>query len=180
MKCRHCTANLSDNFIDLGNAPPSNAYLSTKKLNTPEKLFPLKVMVCSNCWLVQTEDTADSTELFSSDYAYFSSYSSTWLLHAQRYVTEMISRFALTDKSFIVEVAANDGYLLQYVQKANIPCLGIEPTQSTALAAKQKGIEIVESFFGIALAERLCQEGKRADLTVANNAVSYTHLYANF
>lgn len=173
MKCRHCKASLSHNFIDLGNAPPSNAYITRENLSIHEKSLPLKVLVCSNCWLVQTEDTAVCQDLFSSDYAYFSSYSSTWLLHAQQYVAQMISRFGLNTNSFIIEVAANDGYLLQYAQKANVPCLGIEPTQSTALSAKEKGIDIVEGFFGVDLAEQLSKKGTNADLMTANNVLAH-------
>ncbi|MBI5024576.1 MAG: class I SAM-dependent methyltransferase [Candidatus Omnitrophica bacterium] len=173
MKCRHCAAELSLNFVDLGNAPPSNAYLTVDKLNAPEKWFPLKVKVCSSCWLVQIEDYPDSAELFSADYAYFSSYSSTWLAHAQRFVKDMRERFNLDAASRVVEVAANDGYLLQYVKAAGIPCLGIEPTKSTASAARQKGIDIVEGFFGVRLARKLSDEGKQADLTAANNVLAH-------
>lgn len=173
MKCRHCSAELSVNFIDLGIAPPSNAYLTIDKLDVPEKRFPLKVMVCSVCWLVQTEDHSDAGDLFCADYAYFSSYSSTWLRHAENFVEVMTKRFSLGKESCVVEVAANDGYLLQYVKKAGIPCLGIEPTKSTASAARQKGIEIIEQFFGVSLAQQLVKDGKRADLTVANNVLAH-------
>lgn len=173
MKCRHCNADLSKVFIDLGSAPPSNAYLINATINIPEKWFPLKVMVCDHCWLVQTEDYSGADELFSSDYAYFSSFSSTWLAHVKRYVADMITRFKLNAKSYVLEVAANDGYLLQYVKEAGIPCLGIEPTGSTASAARQKGIDIVESFFSVKLAEKLAREGKCADLMVANNVLAH-------
>jgi len=173
MNCRHCSTELTHRFLDLGTAPPSNAYLSEENLKTREKYFPLKVMVCTNCWLVQTEDTADSAELFSSSYAYFSSYSSTWLKHAERYVQDMITRFDLNSQSQIVEVAANDGYLLQYAKLAGIPCLGIEPTHSTASAARQKGIEIIESFFGAEVGRKLKENGKAADLMTANNVLAH-------
>lgn len=173
MKCRHCAADLRTAFIDLGSAPPSNAFLTRENLGLPEKQFPLKVMVCTSCWLVQTEDYSDADELFSSDYVYFSSYSSTWLLHAERFVKDMTARFGLGEASRVVEVAANDGYLLQYVKKAGIPCFGIEPTKSTASAARQKGIEIIESFFGVVLARKLANEGKEADLMVANNVLAH-------
>lgn len=173
MKCRHCSTQLHLPLIDLGSAPPSNAYLTSKSLNAPEKWFPLKVMVCHQCWLVQTEDYAGAEELFDSDYAYFSSFSSSWLVHAKQYVTDMVSRFNLNENSHVVEVAANDGYLLQYVKADGIPCLGVEPTASTAVAAREKGIEIVEAFFGIELAKKLVVQGKQADLTAANNVLAH-------
>ena len=173
MKCRHCQTELTLPLIDLGAAPPSNAYLTYQTLHAPEKYFPLRVLVCSECWLVQTEDYAGADELFSADYAYFSSFSTTWLQHAERYVADMVQRFALNANSHIVEVAANDGYLLQYAKARGIPCLGIEPTTSTADAARAKGIEIVEEFFGVQLAEKLVVQGKQADLTAANNVLAH-------
>lgn len=173
MKCRHCHHETPHPFLDLGSSPPSNAYLTTAKLNKLEKWFPLKVMVCDHCWLVQTEDFADAHELFDADYAYFSSFSSSWLAHAQHYVESMVERFKLDSNSRVIEVAANDGYLLQYVKTKNIPCLGIEPTNSTAQAAREKGIEIIEKFFGVALAEKLIAQGYQADLTVANNVLAH-------
>lgn len=173
MKCRHCHAELRTPLVDLGASPPSNAYLTQQKLHAPEKYFPLRVLVCTQCWLVQTEDFAQADELFSADYAYFSSFSTTWLRHAEKYVADMASRFALDGTSHIVEVAANDGYLLQYAKARGIPCLGIEPTASTADAARAKGIEIVEEFFGVKLAQRLVEQGKQADLTVANNVLAH-------
>ena len=173
MKCRHCQTELELSLIDLGAAPPSNAYLTQQTLHMPEKYFPLRVLVCSECWLVQTEDYAGADELFSADYAYFSSFSTSWLKHAEYYVAEMVQRFALDKNSHIVEVAANDGYLLQYAKALSIPCLGIEPTTSTANAARTKGIEIVEEFFGVRLAEQLVAQGKQADLTAANNVLAH-------
>lgn len=173
MKCRHCQSELTLPLIDLGSAPPSNAYLTRQTLQAPEKYFPLRVLVCTECWLVQTEDYAGADELFSADYAYFSSFSTTWLKHAEKYVADMAQRFALDTNSHIIEVAANDGYLLQYAKARGIPCLGIEPTTSTADAARAKGIEIVEAFFGVALAQRLIAQGKQADLTAANNVLAH-------
>jgi len=173
MKCRHCEAELKLSLIDLGSAPPSNAYLTQQTLHASEKHFPLRVLVCTECWLVQTEDYADADELFSSDYAYFSSFSTTWLNHAEKYIADMTQRFALTTCSHVVEVAANDGYLLQYAKANGIPCLGIEPTASTANAARDKGIEIIEEFFGVQLAQQLVKEGKQADLMVANNVLAH-------
>lgn len=173
MKCRHCRTELTLPLVDLGSAPPSNAYLTGQTLHAPEKYFPLRVLVCTECWLVQTEDFADAGELFSADYAYFSSFSTTWLKHAEKYVGDMAQRFSLDADSHIVEVAANDGYLLQFAKARGIPCLGIEPTTSTADAARAKGIEIVEEFFGVALAKKLVAQGKQADLTAANNVLAH-------
>ncbi|MDD5383756.1 MAG: class I SAM-dependent methyltransferase [Gallionella sp.] len=173
MKCRHCHTELIFPLIDLGTAPPSNAYLTKQALRAPEKYFPLRVLVCTECWLVQTEDYAGADELFSADYAYFSSFSTTWLKHAEKYVADMAQRFALDTNSHIVEVAANDGYLLQYVKARGIPCLGIEPTTNTADAARVKGIEIVEAFFGVKLAQQLVEQGKQADLMAANNVLAH-------
>ena len=173
MKCRHCHAELKLKVIDLGSAPPSNAYLTVEKLQNPEKWFPLRVLVCEQCWLVQTEDFAQADELFDADYAYFSAFSSSWLAHSERYVTDMVQRFSLHEQSHVVEVAANDGYLLQYVKARGIPCTGIEPTASTAKAARAKGIDIIEEFFGVNLAKQLVTEGKQADLTAANNVLAH-------
>ena len=173
MKCRHCSAELGLTLIDLGNAPPSNAYLTESALHIPEKSFPLRVLVCTECWLVQTEDHAEIKELFDAEYAYFSSFSITWLRHAERYVTEMIDRFELNASSNVIEVAANDGYLLQYVKAKGIPCFGIEPTASTAAAACKKGFAIIGEFFGTELARKLVFQGKQADLMVANNVLAH-------
>jgi 2-polyprenyl-3-methyl-5-hydroxy-6-metoxy-1,4-benzoquinol methylase len=173
MLCRHCHNTLNHVFVDLGSSPPSNAYLTAEDLKKPEKWFPLRVLVCEKCWLVQTEDFAQADELFDANYAYFSSYSTSWLKHAQNYVTRMIQLFQLGKESHVVEVASNDGYLLQYVQEAGIPCTGIEPTGSTAAAAREKGIEVVEQFFGVSLAKELVAQGKQADLTVANNVLAH-------
>ena len=173
MKCRHCSAKLELILIDLGNAPPSNAFLTESTPRVPEKWFPLRVLVCTECWLVQTEDYAGIKELFDAEYAYFSSFSITWLRHAEAYVAEMIERFKLNTSSNVIEVAANDGYLLQYVKAKGIPCLGIEPTASTAAAACKRGITIIEEFFEPQLARKLATQGKQADLMVANNVLAH-------
>jgi len=173
MKCRHCGSKLKLPLLDLGSSPPSNAYLTSSTLSDPEKWFPLRVMVCERCWLVQTEDFTQANELFNADYSYFSSFSNSWLAHSQSYVADMVVRFNLTNKSHVVEVASNDGYLLQYFKAFNIPCTGVEPTASTAAVARAKDISIVEDFFGKRLANELAAQGKQADLTVANNVLAH-------
>ncbi len=174
MKCRHCAKALVYTFLDLGFAPASNAYLNANDLTRPEKYFPLKVKVCHHCWLVQTEDYAAADELFNSEYAYFSSTSSGWLNHAAQYCQAITSQLGLNKDSLVIEIASNDGYLLKNFLTANIPCLGIEPTASTAAAAITLGIPVLQEFFGEALARRLVKEGKRADLIVGNNV--YAHV----
>ena len=173
MKCRHCGSEVSLPFVDLGFAPPSNAYLTAKALREPEKYYPLRVMVCEHCWLVQTEDFTRPHDLFDHQYAYFSGISTTWLAHCRYFVEEMQATLGLNIHSHVVEVAANDGYLLQFVKGAGIPCTGIEPTTSTATAARSKGLDIIEDFFGAKLAKKLVDEGKAADLTVANNVLAH-------
>lgn len=173
MKCRHCGAEVTLTLIDLGSAPPSNAYLTKLTMRRPEKWFPLKVLVCESCWLVQAEAYSRAAELFNDEYAYFSSFSAIWLAHAEHYVSAMVERFGLRTDSHVVEVASNDGYLLQYVKQRGIPCLGIEPTASTASAALLKGIETLEEFFGVGLAQKLVDQGKQADLIVANNVLAH-------
>ena len=174
MNCRHCYTPLEQVFLDLGFAPPSNAYLCAADLRAPERYFPLKLYVCTECWLVQTEDHASASELFSNDYAYFSSVSKSWLDHAAAYVNMISGRLGLGKGSFVIEVAANDGYLLRNFVAAGIPCLGIEPTAGTAAAAESQGIPILREFFGQALAGRLAAVGKQADLIVGNNV--YAHV----
>lgn len=174
MNCRHCGAPLRHTFLDLGFAPPSNAYLKAGDLNRPETYFPLKIRVCDQCWLVQTEDYARADELFSPDYAYFSSTSGGWLSHAQRYAQAMTRRLDLGAGSFVIEVASNDGYLLKNFVAAGIPCLGIEPTAGTAAAAEAIGVPVLREFFGEALGRRLAGEGRQADLIAGNNV--YAHV----
>lgn len=174
MNCRHCQAPLEQVFLDLGFAPPSNAYLSEGDLRRPEVTYPLKLYVCDQCWLVQTEDYADAGDLFNAEYAYFSSVSSSWLEHASRYTEAISTRLGLNSDSFVIEVASNDGYLLKNFVAAGVPCLGIEPTASTAAAAEKLGIQVLREFFGSDLAARLAAEGRRADLILGNNV--YAHV----
>jgi SAM-dependent methyltransferase len=173
MNCRHCQSPIRLPLIDLGSAPPSNAYLTHVTLRRPEKWFPLKVVVCESCWLVQAEAYSRAAELFNEEYAYFSSFSSQWLRHAETYVLDMAERFGLDGESMVVEIASNDGYLLQYVKDRGIRCLGIEPTASTAAASRLKGIDTLEEFFGGELAARLAAAGQQADLMAANNVLAH-------
>lgn len=174
MKCRHCGAVLHHTFLDLGFAPPSNAYLRAQDLNRPETCFPLRILVCDQCWLVQTEDYARADELFAPDYAYFSSTSRGWLAHAQDYCRMIADRLELSANSFVIEIASNDGYLLKNFVQAEIPCLGIEPTDGTADAAEAIGVPTLREFFGEALGRRLAASGRQADLIVGNNV--YAHV----
>ena len=167
-------------FVDLGASPPSNAYLTSDALSSPEIYFPLRVMVCTHCWLVQTQDFARPDTLFGKDYAYFSSVSQSWLRHAADYVNVITDRLGLNEKSFVIEVAANDGYLLKNFVAANIPCLGIEPTESTAAAAEALNIPLIRQFFGVTLAESLAADGKRADLVIGNNVYAHVPDINNF
>ncbi len=174
MKCRHCETPLEHIFLDLGFAPPSNAYLTDADLARPEKYYPLKIKVCDQCWLVQTEDYTQADELFSSDYAYFSSTSTGWLIHAASYAEKMTRQLNLNKVSLVIEVASNDGYLLKNFVAAGIPCLGIEPTASTAAAAEKLGIPVMREFFGEQLGKQLATSGKQADLIAGNNV--YAHV----
>lgn len=172
--CRHCQTPLTQRFLDLGYAPPSNAYLPPEALNAPEMTWPLRLSVCDDCFLVQTEDFTAAEALFDAEYAYFSSTSKSWLDHAARYSSMVTARFGLTSASHVIEVAANDGYLLRNFVAAGIPCLGVEPTASTAAVAEAQGIPVRRSFFGQALAEELVADGLVADLVAGNNV--YAHV----
>jgi hypothetical protein len=173
MNCRFCGKPLTHGFIDLVNAPPSNAFLTREQLNEPEVFYPLKLFVCEACFLVQIDEYKNSQEIFSPEYAYYSSFSTTWLLHAKTYVEMMIDRFGYDRNSRIIEIASNDGYLLQYFQNKGIPTLGIEPAEGTAVVARQKGIETLGKFFGRKLAQRLATEGRKADLLIGNNVLAH-------
>jgi SAM-dependent methyltransferase len=173
MKCRHCAADLHDVFVDLGAAPPSNAFLREQDLTLPEMHFPLKVYTCGLCHLVQVDEVQRHDELFSRDYVYFSSFSSSWLDHAKRYVDQATQRLGLGPQSMVMEVASNDGYLLQYVQQRGIPCVGIEPTSSTAQVARQKGIESIEWFFGSSFARGFASTRQQVDLVLGNNVLAH-------
>ena len=173
MNCRHCNTPLSHVFVDLGSAPPSNAYLRPEQLNAPEVWYPLRVMVCDQCWLVQTEDFTSADQLFDADYAYFSGFSSSWVTHTGRYAQAMIERLSLGMESKVVEVATNDGTVLSHFSERGIPCLGVEPTASTAAAARERGIPVVEAFFGKELGKFLADKEGQADLMIANNVLAH-------
>ena len=174
MKCRHCKTELQREFLNLGFQPPSNAYLKKEDLSRSEVYFPLRLSVCDQCWLVQTEDYTAADDVFTGDYAYFSSTSKGWLAHARAYCDDVTKRFDLTPASFVVEVASNDGYLLKNFVSDGVPCLGIEPTQSTADAAEAEGVPTLRKFFGSNLAHQLVAEGRSADLIAGNNV--YAHV----
>jgi 2-polyprenyl-3-methyl-5-hydroxy-6-metoxy-1,4-benzoquinol methylase len=173
MQCRFCKTELTHTFIDLFNSPASNSFLTKEQLNEPETFYPLKVYTCHHCFLVQVDEYKKSDSIFDSSYVYFSSYSTSWLEHARNYVEKMIDRFAFDQRSQVVEIASNDGYLLQYFVQKNIPVLGIEPTSNTAAVAKTKGVDSVVDFFGIRLAKELVAKNKRADLLLGNNVLAH-------
>jgi SAM-dependent methyltransferase len=173
MKCRHCKTELELEFLDLGNAPPSNAYLNKEDLRKPEITYPLRILTCTNCWLVQTEDYTDADELFNDDYAYFSSTSKSWLKHASDYCVMITNRLGLSDNSFVVEIASNDGYLLKNFVSSGIPCLGIEPTKSTAAAASAIGVPVRQEFFGKNMGLSMANAGEQADLVLGNNVFAH-------
>ena len=173
MNCRFCGNTLSHEFIDLANAPPSNAFLDEEQLDEPEVFYPLKLFVCDSCFLVQIDEYAKSQDIFDAGYVYFSSFSRTWLAHARRYAEMMIERYRYGPDSRVVEIASNDGYLLQYFQERGIPALGIEPTEGTASEARKKGIETLVDFFGRRLARSLVDQDRQADLLIGNNVLAH-------
>ena len=173
MKCRFCKTELSNTFIDLLNSPASNSFLKPAELNEPETFYPLKVYTCQECFLVQVDEYKKSDAIFNSDYVYFSSYSTSWLQHAKEYTGLMTRRFGYNEQSLVVELASNDGYLLQYFKEKNIPVLGIEPTANTAEVAIAKGIDSVVDFFGVRLAKALLAKNIQADLLLGNNVLAH-------
>ncbi len=173
MKCRFCKTDLVDVFLDLGSAPPSNAFLTAADLGAPESYFPLRLFTCSECLLVQVDEVQRHDALFSSDYVYFSSYSRTWLAHAEKYVELAVERLGLDQRSLVMEVASNDGYLLQYLKARDIPCVGVEPTASTAAAARERGIESLEVFFGEDFARGFVASRRPVDLVIGNNVLAH-------
>jgi hypothetical protein len=171
MNCRNCGHLLENVFADIQTCPPSNAMVKKEEFNQPEIYFPLKVFVCEKCWLVQVDEIQKAENIFNSEYTYFSSYSTTWLEHAKLYCEYMNSRFKYNEDSLIVEIASNDGYLLQYFKENNIPVLGVEPTANTAKVAQEKGIHSIVDFFGENLA--LNSLNAKADLILGNNVLAH-------
>lgn len=171
MNCRHCNTELETIFCDLQTCPPSNAMVKFEELNEPEIYLPLKVFVCGNCWLVQTDEIKKADQIFNNEYTYFSSFSSSWLEHSKKYVDYMIDRFGLNENSKVIEIASNDGYLLQYFTEKNIPVLGVEPTSNTAKVSIDKGIETITEFFDSDLATDKLQN--KADLILGNNVLAH-------
>ena len=171
-ECRFCSNLLKHTFVDLGMSPLSNAYLKLDTINKAEKFYPLHAYVCDKCFLVQLEEFETPDHIFS-DYAYFSSYSETWLHHAENYTELMIKRFGLNENSQVIEIASNDGYLLQYFQKEGIPVLGIEPAANVAKVAEEKGIPSLVKFFGVSTAQELVAQGIQADLLLGNNVLAH-------
>ena len=174
MICRFCKNEVNDIFLDLGFQPPSNSYLSNDDLKSYEITYPLRLFVCNNCWLVQTEDFVKETTFFNEDYAYFSSTSVTWVEHAEKYSKMIINKLKLDSNSLVVEIASNDGYLLKNFNDKKIPCIGIEPTKSTADASEKIGINVIKEFFNENLANSLVSDLKYADLVIGNNV--YAHV----
>lgn len=173
MKCRFCRSELSEKFVDLGFAPPSNAYIAKDNSKNLETYFPLDVMVCGECFLVQVDEYQDHSKIFNEDYAYFSSFSTSWLEHSKKYVERITERLSLNENSLVCEVASNDGYLLQYFKEKSIPCYGVEPTKSTADVAISKGIKTYVQFFGEDFVNSLSSD-KKVDLVLGNNV--YAHV----
>jgi SAM-dependent methyltransferase len=172
-QCRFCNSETTENFLDLGFAPHSNAYRTKADLIRSEIYYPLKLVACKNCWLVQTIDYSKPEELFQKDYAYYSSTSTTWLKHAKDYTELITNKLKLDNNSFVVEVASNDGYLLKNFLNKKIPCLGVEPTKSTADIAKDKGIPVIVDFFNTDLAKKIIKNKGKADLIIGNNVFAH-------
>jgi SAM-dependent methyltransferase len=174
MNCRHCNTPLNHIFANLDFSPVSNAMLSKEQLNEPESYYPLKIFVCDNCFLVQVDEMQKADKIFDEEYTYFSSFSTSWLAHAKKYVDMMTERFLFDENSLVLEIASNDGYLLQYFKEKNIPVLGVDPTANTAEAAGEKGIKTIVDFFGADFAQnQLVKNSIKADLIIGNNVLAH-------
>lgn len=173
MKCRFCSKKTDNVLIDLGSMAISNAFITKEQLLQGETIYPLKVLVCDNCFLVQVDEYQKKEQIFSAGYVYFSSVSDFWLAHSKNYVEKIIPQFNLNGNSLVVEIASNDGYLLQYFKEKNIPCLGIEPTDSTAQTAISKGINTLVKFFSEQLAYKLAGQNIKPDLIIGNNVLAH-------
>lgn len=170
--CRFCETPLQHEFVDLGLSPISNAFVDPERVDSEEPVYPLHTFVCEQCFLVQLEVFETPDEIFS-DYVYFSSYSESWLAHARLFASEAVNRFTLGSDSLVIEVASNDGYLLQYFKERDVPVLGIEPATNVAMVAREKGIETIDEFFGVALATELADADGRCELLVGNNVLAH-------
>ncbi|MDE2588273.1 MAG: methyltransferase domain-containing protein, partial [Patescibacteria group bacterium] len=173
MRCRFCYAELKHLVVDLGMSPLANAYLDIKSLNQTESYYPLRVFVCHECLLVQLSENVESPEKIFSNYLYFSSYSKTWLKHAEDFVNDVTEKFVYDQNSQIIEIASNDGYLLQYFKNKGIQVLGIEPASNISGIAQKKGINTINKFFGLKTAEELKKSGYQADLLIAINVLPH-------
>jgi SAM-dependent methyltransferase len=171
--CRSCGAEIRDTMVDLGEQPLANSYLTRADLGAAEARYPLRAMVCGTCFLVQLDEVVDATRIFSSDYAYFASYSDSWLAHARGYAEHLIERFELGAASLAVEIASNDGYLLRNFVERGIPALGIEPAANVARAARAIGVPTRVGFFSAAAASHLLADGCAADVIIANNVLAH-------
>jgi SAM-dependent methyltransferase len=179
--CRFCRTPLTHTFLDLGRQPLANSYLTAEQLAAgTEQAYPLHVRVCDRCFLVQADDAVPADAIFDDGYAYFSSYSTSWVAHAKRYAETMTERFGLGPESLVVEVASNDGYLLQHFVAKDIPVLGVEPTANTAQAAVARGVRTEVLFFGEAIGQMLAARGDRADLMAANNVLAHVPAIGDF
>ena len=173
MICRSCKAKIKDTFVDLKIAPVSNAYVTKNNLDKREEYFPLRTLTCRKCWLVQTEDFVDSKRIFNKEYIYFSSFSKTLVEQSEHYVNKMISQYNINKKNMVAEIAANDGYLLQFFKKKKIPCYGIDPSKKAALQAKKKGIPMIIDFFNTKISKKLKRKNMEADFIIANNVLAH-------
>jgi len=173
MICRSCKAKIKDIFVDLKIAPVSNAYVTKNNLDKTEEYFPLRTLTCRKCWLVQTEDFVDSKRIFNKEYIYFSSFSKTLVEQSELYVNKMISQYNINKKNMVAEIAANDGYLLQFFKKKKIPCYGIDPSKKAALQAKKKGIPMIIDFFNTKISKKLKRKNMEADFIIANNVLAH-------
>lgn len=179
-KCRGCGGSALKSVLDLGFSPPSNAYLTENDLSKPEVHFPLKLVVCGDCWLLQTEDFCEAEALFTDDYAYFSSTSESWLAHAKIFANDIIRDLSLDENSFVLELASNDGYLLKNFVEKNIPNLGVEPCKEVALASQNQGINVLIDFFSEKLSQKIREDKGEADLVIGNNVFAHVPDIVNF
>ncbi|TXK21067.1 class I SAM-dependent methyltransferase [Pontibacter qinzhouensis] len=173
MECRFCKTPLHNKFVDLINCPPSNSFLSREQLNEPEVYYPLTIYACDNCHLVQVDEHKKATDIFNNEYVYFSSYSKSWVEHARKYAYAMIERFGYNKDSYVIEIASNDGYLLQHFKDKGVPVLGVEPTQNTANAAILKGIPTISEYFGSDFGLKLSRRRQKGNLLIGNNVLAH-------